>query len=350
MLCHMHHPIAEPYQGGTESHTAMLVDGLVARGHDVTIFAKEGSRTRARLRSQVPADFRFGAASDLVRHQQRGFLAEAAQHSIDTIVAGDWDVVINASLSSLPYRSLRGVPTLTVLHTPPTLADVNAILDDPGWRPPDDHDYVTVSATNARAWTDRLPGVRVIPNGLDLDVWRSRVRRRPGVALWAARITPEKGLHVAIDAAIDAGLDLEIAGPIASTAYYDAEIAPRLGGRIRHVGHLDHRALPDFLASGSVFVASPRWSEPFGLSVVEAMASGTPVAALPNGAMPDLVVPEAGVLALTDDAPALARAIREASRLPSGPVRAAATRYSAEAMLDRYEELLRHLARHASVV
>ena len=68
VLCHMHHPIAEPFQGGTETHTANLADELVARGHDVTLFAKEGSETTATVYPLVPADFEFVfAASPLVR-------------------------------------------------------------------------------------------------------------------------------------------------------------------------------------------------------------------------------------------------------------------------------------------
>src|SRR4051812_5102845 len=119
VLCHMHHPIREPFQGGTEAHTAMLAGELVARGHEVTLFAKEGSESPAEVISLVPADFAFvNAASPHVREQQRGFLAEAAYRSIQRIAGGDYDAVINNSLSSLPFRSLRNRPMLSILHTP----------------------------------------------------------------------------------------------------------------------------------------------------------------------------------------------------------------------------------------
>ncbi|MGD8195365.1 glycosyltransferase [Herbiconiux sp. P18] len=355
ILCHLHHPIAEPFQGGTESHTALLADELVRRGHDVTLFAKEGSRTAATVHPLVPSDFEFAfAASPLVRQQQQGFLAEASLHSIELIEQGGFDAVINNSLSSLPYRRLRELPMMTVLHTPPTLTDVNAILDAPGWSPSPLHSYVTVSETNARAWLPRLPQVVSVPNGIPLERWAVDGAREPGVAVWAARITPEKGLHIAISAARAAGFRLRIAGPIADPRYFADEIEPQLAaGDVEYVGHLGHDELPAFYAAAQVFVASPVWEEPFGLSVVEALASGTPVATLPNGAVPELVSaasgPAPGAVAADDSATALAVAIREASLITPEAARARAARYSLERMIDAYEDELLRLVERASV-
>lgn len=355
ILCHLHHPIAEPFQGGTEAHTAMLADELVRRGHDVTLFAKEGSRTSAALHPLVPGDFEFVfAATPLVRRQQAGFLAEASQHSLDLIAAGDWDVVINNSLSSLPYRGLRDLPMMTVLHTPPTLDDVNALLDAPGWSPSPLHSYVAVSPRNARAWAPRLPGVLSIPNGIPLERWRVDVPREERLAVWAARITPEKGLHIAIPAAREAGFRMRVAGPVADPRYFAEEIEPLLGDDVEYVGHLGHDALPAFYAAGSVFVASPVWEEPFGLSVVEALASGTPVATLPHGAVPELVAPgsgtvlglvrpAAGAVAVDDRPVSLAAAIRDAAAVDPAVARSQAARFSLGGMIDAYEAELERL-------
>jgi len=345
ILCHMHHPIAEPFQGGTEAHTAILANELVARGHEVTLFAKEGSETAATLYPLVPREFEFTrVASALVREQQHGFLAEAGMHSIEVIAASGFDVVINNSLSSLPYRFMRHVPMLTILHTPPTLADVTSIVTSAGWTPSPLHRYVTVSETNARDWQRLLPSVHTVYNGIHLDRWSSDAVARPGVAVWAARITPEKGLDLAIDAARLAGMELEIAGPISHSDYFDTEVVPRLGSDVRYRGHLAHHELADFYASGSVFVASPRWSEPFGLSVVEALATGTPVAALPNGASSEIVTHDAGSVAHAISSSALARAITRASAVDRDDARFSATRFSVSTMVDRYEEYLVELA------
>jgi glycosyltransferase involved in cell wall biosynthesis len=359
VLCHMHHPIAEPFQGGTETHTANLADELVARGHDVTLFAKEGSETTAAVYPLVPADFEFVfAASPLVRVQQRGFLAEAVHHSIQIISEGDFDIVINNSLSVLPYTHMRHLPMLTILHTPPTLADVNAIVTSPGWTPSPQHLFVTVSESNAAPWRLILPEVHVVHNGVlprpasaagftpadadaeaDADADAGPVTPTP-YAAWAARVTPEKGLHVAIEAAARAGIELRIAGPIADPRYFEEDIEPLLGRGAHYVGHLDSDELDRFLAAASVFVASPLWAEPFGLSVVEALRLGTPVAALPNGALPELISTANGALARDESAASLGRAIRTALRRDRGRVESSAAPYTVTRMVDGYERLL----------
>ncbi|MFM9921311.1 glycosyltransferase [Lacisediminihabitans sp. H27-G8] len=340
----MHHPIAEPFQGGTEAHTAMLADALVARGHDVTLFAKEGSKTTATGYPLVPKDFEFiRTATPLVRIQQAGFLAEAVHHSIKIIHDGDFDAVINNSLSSLPYTFMRDLPMMTILHTPPTLTDVTAIVSDPDWTPSELHEYVTVSATNADAWRALLPRVSVVRNGIHLERWTGTEDPTPGLAVWAARITPEKGLHLAIDAARLAGFDIEFAGPISHSDYFDTEIRPRLSANVRYRGHLSHNELRTFFASGHVFIASPLWAEPFGLSVVEALATGTPIAGLPNGAIPELVEPEAGAIAGETTAAALAAAITAAANCDRRTARQSSIRFAFDTMIDGYESIIRRL-------
>jgi glycosyltransferase involved in cell wall biosynthesis len=344
LLSHMHHPIAEPYQGGTEAHTAMLAEALVQRGHDVTMFAKEGTVSSAAVFPLVPRDFEFvNRASALVRKQQQGFLAEAVHHSIEEIREGGFDVVVNNSLSSLPYSSMRDIPMLTILHTPANLDDVTAIVTRPGWTPSPLHSYATVSETNAAGWRGLLPEVRVVLNGIKLDDWPSTQRPTPRLAVWAARITKEKGLHLAIDAARLAGMEIEFAGPISRRDYFDAEITPRLGRDVRYRGHLTHAELADFLASGEVFVASPLWDEPFGLTVVEALACGTPVATLPNGAVPEIVGDTAGSVATSTDATALALAMLAARRIRRSHARDASRRFAFDAMIDGYESMLEQL-------
>jgi glycosyltransferase involved in cell wall biosynthesis len=345
ILAHMHHPIAEPFEGGTEAHTAMLANALVARGHDVTLFAKEGSTTAATVYPLVPKDFEFvRAATPLVRIQQAGFLAEAVHHSIRVIQSSDFDVVINNSLSSLPYTFMRAVPMMTILHTPPTLSDVNAILTRPRWKPSAVHAYVTVSETNAAAWRTMLPSVQVVYNGIALESWHSSLPASPNLAVWAARITPEKGLHLAIDAARLAGMRFEFAGPVSNTDYFHDQIVPRMGPDVVYRGHLSHHELQTFLGSATVFVASPIWAEPFGLSVVEALASGTPVAAFPNGALPEIVTSEAGAVSVDTTAESLASAMLIAATSPRAGARRASERFDFETMIDGYERVVTQVA------
>lgn len=345
LLAHLHHPIAEPFLGGTEMHTAVVADELTRRGHEVTLYAKAGSRTLARLVPLVGEDFVFGAMPGPAGDRSEEIVVSAVEDAIADIRARDYDVVINNSLGPLPYTRLGGQPMITILHTPPTLEKVLAVITRPDWVPDPEHRYVSVSEHNTAAWRSVLPSVECVPNGVRLDHWHDRGIAEPGLAVWAARITPEKGPHLAIDAVRAAGLRLELSGPVAHRDYFAAEIAPRLGDDAVWVGHLEHDALARQLARGSVFVSSSVWPEPFGLTLVEAMACGTPVAALPAGAAPEIVTPGAGALARDETADALAEAVAAAVHCDRGTVRARAADFDVQVMIDRYEKLMADCAR-----
>lgn len=334
VLTHMLHPIRSPYEGGLEMHTAMTVEHLVRRGHEVTVYAREGTDLPAEVVPALPAHGgEDSAAGALVRDA-------AMRRACAQILDSDAEAVLNNSFSAAPLELLGDVPLLSVLHTPATVAEVLAVVDRPGWTAPRHHRWASVSASNALAWQHRLPRVDVVLNGVELHQWVSDAVPVQGRAVWSGRITGEKGLHVAIDAARLAGMELHFAGPVSDEAYHAREIVPRLGEDTVYHGHLDHHALPHMLATGEVFLATPLWAEPFGLATVEAMALGVPVAALLSGSMGEIVAPQAGALAVHHSAQELAVSIRHARRKDRGRVRAWAGRFSAETMVEGYLDLL----------
>jgi glycosyltransferase involved in cell wall biosynthesis len=191
----------------------------------------------------------------------------------------------------------------------------------------------SVSRSNADAWHG-IPIERVIPNGVDVHRWR----QGPGGdgAIWTGRLVPEKGAHVAIAACRAAGLPLRIMGPIHDHAYFDELIAPQLCADVEYVGHGTHDELIDAVGHAGVAVVTPLWDEPFGLVVIEALACGTPVAALARGAMTELV--DADVGALATDVEQLPSAIRRAASRDRDACRQrAASTHSAARMVDAYE-------------
>ena len=338
VLSHLHHPIASPFLGGLEMHTSLMSDELAARGHEVTLFAKEGSVSDARVVDVLPASFTFrrGLPEPEMRAQQQ-VLDSALGRALEAIRSGSFDVVVNNSLSVLPYIGLVDSPVLTILHTPPLPWIVAAV--ESGRAPISPlHRFVSVSARNATGWSAHLPDLRVVHNGIRLADWPAGTSRRAGIAVWAGRVTPEKGLHIAIDAARKAGMDLHFAGPVSDEKYFRRVVAPHLGSGVEHAGHLNHRDLAAFLGSGEVFIASPVWSEPFGLTALEAMACGTPVAALPLGAMPEIIDDDGGRVASGLGADELAAAVSNARHLDRSRVRRSAARFSAAAMVESYEE------------
>lgn len=341
VLGHLHHPVREPFEGGLEAHTAQVCAALAARGHRVTLFAKAGSEVAGTtVVPVVDAAFEWGphnAPDDEARLDAA--TAEACR------LARGHDAVLNNTLNPVPYTALPDAAVLTVLHTPATLERVEAVVRAPGWRPGPRHAWVSVSESNAVGWRALLPDVEVgvVHNGIDPSVWR--YQDSPGAHLvWSARITPEKGLHVAMDAAAAAGRELRIAGPVSNPDYFADEIAPRLESRpsAHYLGHLDHQRLAQLLGGAAAFLCTPLWPEPFGFAPLEAMACGTPVAALANGALPEVLGAAGGQLAA--DVDDLVRAIGAAVRMDRAAVRHRAEQFSQEAMVSRYEALLTRLA------
>lgn len=338
VLAHLHHPISAPFAGGMESHTAHLVSELSSRGHDVTLFAKNGSDTDCRVEPVLDGTFAVRGYPDQDHlNRQHRILDGAMSRAVARIRSGSYDVVLNNSLSPVPHRGLGGIPTLHVLHTP-ALPRLIHVFRAPGWAPDALHRFVTVSAANARAWRRWLPGLHVVHNGIALERWEADSIPEPGTAAWTGRITPEKGTHVAIAAARDASMKLRLAGPIQDQEYFRTLIEPELDEDIAYVGHLDQGGLKSLVASAQVFISSPLWEEPFGLTTVEAMACGTPVAALPAGAMRELIGTQGGVVAQTMGIDALAAAIIEAQGLDRAGVRERARSFSLSSMIEGYEE------------
>ena len=316
VLAHLRHPVARPFAGGMEAQCWALTDGLMARGHDVVLFAAGDSDPRFHIDPVIPIHHERNFPSlehrgdaGLVAHVDAGYAS-----ACDRIAAGGFDVLHNNALSRLPLerRRLAAVPTVTSLHVPPYDALHWFVTDSlvPG------HQITVTSEVQRGAWWPEgaPPEVSVLHNGVNPATWRFR-ERGDGGAVWSGRITPIKGTHLAVAAARRAGLPLTLFGPIEDRDYWESHVALQLGGSIRYGGHLSGDALAGEIGRASVFLFTPRWDEPFGLVAIEAMACGVPVAGLAMGAAAE-VVGEAGCLVPPDDVPALARAIIDALAIP----------------------------------
>ena len=341
-------PVVEPFAGGLEAHVWGLADRLRTRGHEVTLFAGPGSDPslgielldlrRPRLSDAARADVSMTAPEWVDEHHAYLQLMLRLSRS----AAEDFDVIHNHSLHYLPVAMAATVPVpvISTLHTPPTPWLESAIQVD-------EHcpaTFVAVSEHTARAWSHIVADPRVIHNGVDVGRWTLGPGGGPPV--WFGRIAPEKGTHMAIDAAVLAGTGLQVAGPISDRPYFEAEIRPRLALEgIEYMGHLTHAELVRFLGAASVALVTPCWDEPYGLVVAEALACGTPVCAFARGGLPELLPEQCGRLVAPGDVEALAAALGPASRLSRATAREHAVRTcSLEAMVDRYVELYDSLA------
>lgn len=348
MIASARFPIREPFAGGLEKHTYDLATGLEARGHDVTVFAAAGSDDGLDVEDVCSGDcdFEFSdAAMDDPHAVAEPFMRvhHAYLHLMLRLGDRGFDLIQNTSLHYLPVSlaPLLDVPFITTLHTPPTpwLESALATRRDVGRTT-----FVSVSQVNARSWTSSVEVAEVIPNGVDLKAWPYSDTCDDSTVVWAGRLVPEKGPHLAVAAAHAVNKRIVVAGPLDSHGYAQEQVLDRLGPDDEYAGHLEQDELAEMVGAAGVFVCTPEWEEPFGLVVAEALACGTPVAAVDRGAIREVVDERTGVLAEPGDIDGLAAAIDRAGRLDRSECRARAeAEFSLERMVERYERLYNRL-------
>jgi glycosyltransferase involved in cell wall biosynthesis len=342
-------PISQPFAGGLEAHVWHLSRALARAGHQVSVFAAHGSdldlgcRTLA-VRTLLVSE---SARAD-VSMSPEAFMAD--HHAYLTLMlelAGsgrsDFDIIHNHSLHYLPVAMapMLSTPMLTTVHTPPTPWLESAIDASGGLGTR----FAAVSGHTAALWRNVIGHISVVPNGIDTGNWP--LGPGGGPLLWFGRITAEKAPHLAASAALRAARPLVLAGPISDPKYFDEQVKPQLGEKVRYAGHLDHSRLARLVGQASAALVTPVWDEPYGLVVAEAMCSGTPVVAFARGGIPELVAPQSGRLVPPGDVAAMADAIPEAVRLSRAGVREHALRHcSSEAMLRAYLDLYRDMIEH----
>ncbi len=343
IIAHLKYAIGEPFAGGLEMHTHILARSLRERGHDVTLFAS--TRSDPSLGLEAICEETSLLETGIDEANDVAFFREhhAYLDLMTALRSRSFDLIHNNSLHYLPVSMSEtlSVPIVTTLHTPPFCWLESGIRLNRG-----PMTYVAVSEATAAMWRHVAHAHHVIPNGIDLRHFPYQpIANQKPYLIWYGRIVPEKGLDYAIDASRLAGLPLRIAGPISNQGYFDKLIAPRLGGDVEYVGHLSHIALSKLVGGAVAALCTPRWEEPYGLVVAEALACGTPVAAFSRGGLPALLTPDCGVLAEPDNVSSLASAVLAASLLERSACRAYAEHYCcSRRMVDEYEALYRHLA------
>lgn len=344
-------PICEPFAGGLEAHVWALVHGLRQRGHSVALFAGPGSdpSLEATELSVQPLRLSLTARAD-VSMTPREQLEEHHAYlqlmlNLSGREQGRFNVVHNHSLHYLPIAMapVLSTPLLTTLHTPPT-PWLEAAIQVPEDCPVT---FAAVSAHTAKSWSHLVPAVRVVHNGVDLDRWTPG----PGgeALVWFGRIAPEKGTHLALEAARQAQCALRVAGPIVDRSYFDQAVRPLLGGDIRYVGHLTHSELVRLVGGSRAALVTPCWDEPYGLVVAESLACGTPICGFARGALPELIDRSCAFLVPPGDIAALAQAVLDADGLSrSGARLRAEQNCSLDRMVDSYVALYGELAAMAA--
>jgi len=269
------------HYGGWERVVHDLTEGLVRRGHTVTLFASGDSQTTARLESVVPRPLAEAAEyGRLSRAYETLHLANAFAHALEFDVLHN-----NAGCYAVAMAQLCPVPLVTTLHGSGAEEDSRML-----YRRFADGPYVSISDSERRL-VPELHYAATVYNGIDAAAFE--YSGRPGEYLLAiGRMSPDKGIHLAISAARQAGLPLVLAGivPSENEQYFRERIEPCLGDSVRFVGPVDLKEKSTLYAHARAFLHLVTYDEAFGLTMAEAMACGCPVIALNRGSVPEVVV------------------------------------------------------------
>ena len=350
--------IREPQRGGSQAFVSDLARGLAGRGHDVQVYAAAGSEiagvevidTGVDPESLAGTLYRVTGPPGGVTVDPRPEAAAAAESAFTAAYSrmqlSRYDLVHNHAFDAPAVRlaTTLHVPVVHTLHLPPDTA-VSAALRDAarGGRPPT---VACVSAFQASAWRRVVPVDAVLPPYPPTGVipWSATVGQG---ALFAGRLSPEKGAAEAIDIASAAGVPIDVYGDPYDLQYALEQIEPRRG----RTGVTIHQAvrrtkLWEVMARAAVVLCPSRWDEPFGMVAAEAQACGTPVVAFRRAGLNEVIMDGVtGFLVPPGDIGAASEAASEVSGLSRLACREHAVgQLDLELSLDAHERVYRQVA------
>lgn len=264
------------HYGPWEQFASLLTEGLVARGVDVTLFATADSVTSARLVGVAPTGYSEDPSLD-AKAWEALHIAAAFER------AGDFDLIHNSfDFLPLTYTRLVDTPVVTTIHGFASDATLPVYLEYA-----DRVRYVAISDADRHP---ALPYAATIHHGIDVESFD--VGPGGDAVVFFGRIHPDKGTAAAIEVAARAGLSLVIAGIVQDEDYFERSVEPHIDGdRVAYLGPVGPRRRQEILGGARALLHLIDFDEPFGFSVVEAMACGTPVVAHPRGSMPEIIHP-----------------------------------------------------------
>jgi glycosyltransferase involved in cell wall biosynthesis len=273
--------VPPPAYGGSELVVGLLTDELVRRGHEVTLFASGDSLTLAQLESVHPRALRLDQAIKEYGIYEMLNLSKVYER------ADEFDIIhSHVGCGALPYAGLVKTPTIHTLHgifTP----DNEKLFTHTRKQP-----FVSIS-NDQREDRLNLNIVATVYNGIDANRFDFYPKpQEPPYLAFLGRMSPEKGPHLAIEIAKRTGWHLKMAGKVdpVDVAYFETQVKPHIDGvQIEFLGEANHQQKTILMGNAVVTLFPITWREPFGLVMIESMATGTPVIAMSLGSVPEVV-------------------------------------------------------------
>lgn len=315
--------------GGTERVISVLTEELVRRGHDVTLFATGDSVTSAKLVSSYPRPLRQDIPQPMVKRTIWGHRHVAIAYAM----RNQFDIIHDhTSWLSAGLANMSRVPVVMTLHgalTPEAIA-LFETLENP---------YLVSISESQRKPAPDLNYISTIYNGLSMASYPFS-NTHNGYLIFIGRICEEKGPHFAIEVAKRLNLPLIIAAKVedgTSREYFETMVKPHLSEKIQWIGEVDEKERNQLFSKALCSLHPVTWPEPFGLTLIESMACGTPVVAFDQGAIPEVIKHnETGFVVHTIDE--MTDAVSRITKIRRSACRNhALEQFSVEKMVDSYE-------------
>lgn len=328
--------------GGTEKIVSLLTDGLVERGHDVTLFATGDSVTRAKLVSIFPEGIGNSGLSKGDSHLPLLHYTECFRRQ------KEFDLIHNhAQYLAMFLAEFAQVPVIHTIHgsyyageVPEEKRKVLAAFKH--------HNFISIS-DNQRGGFPDLNFIDTVYNGLDTNLFNYVEKPKGDYLLWVGRIVAKKGCLEAIETAKKLKIPLVIAAAIdlQDLPYYEEVIKPHIDGKfISYIGEINHESADALYGNALCTLFPITWHEPFGLVMVESMICGTPVVAYNMGSVSEIVVhgKTGFVVDVDSGVNGLEHAVRNIGEIKRGDCRLhVVNNFSKEKMVEGYIEAYRKI-------
>ena len=335
-------PIGMGDGGGVETTLQQLAPTLRERNHTVAVIAPAGSCLANGVQlypilGQTPPSAALASRDDVITVQSHGVLERMWDEA--RRLAPQYDAILALSHDWLSYYLTPFLP-IPVLHwvtLPSSLDAVDAEIARQYRNLPDRFAFVSRTQASTFPFLDRSHA-RIVTGAVDLAQFPFR-EKADRFLVWAARISPEKGLEDAVRVAQQAGFPLHVCGKIQDEDYWRRTCSSAPFGSVIYHGMLPHEGLSQILGRAMAMLVTPKWVEAFGLTVIEALACGTPVIAYDQGGPSEIVEHgRSGFLVPANHIGAMADAVGQIAGLSRAEARRRAEEYSVSAMAEKIEQ------------